>query len=215
MTGAPARTRCVIWGASGHGLVVADAAAGDFEVVGFIDDDPRVRERCPSSLNVLGGRELLADLYAQGVRFAHAAIGGCATRLLISELLLKCGFQLCTIVHPRAIVAASAQLGPGSLVAAGAIVCPDAKIGASTIVNTGASVDHECVIEDGVHIGPGVRIGGNTRVGRGAWIGIGATVLNNLTIGEGSVIGGGAVVVKDIPPRVVVYGVPAVVRRRA
>lgn len=215
MTGSTGRTRCVIWGASGHGLVVAEAAAIDFDVVGFIDDDPRVTERCPPSLNVLGGQEILWDLYERGVRFAHAAIGRCATRLRISQLLLDHGFQLCTIVHPRAIVAASAQLGPGSFVAAGAIVCPDAKIGTSAIVNTGASVDHECVIEDGVHIGPGVRIGGNTRIGRGAWVGIGATILDNLTIGEGSVIGGGAVVVKDVPPGVVAYGLPAVVRRNA
>ena len=217
MTQARERTRCIIWGASGHGLVVADAAAeaADLDVVGFIDDDPLIQERCPANLNVLGGQQVLSDLYEQGVRVAHVAIGRCATRLHVSELLLRRGFELCTIVHPRATVARSAVVAAGAFVAAGAIVCPGSTIGMGVIVNTAASVDHECVIEDGAHIGPGVRLGGNTRIGRGAWIGIGATVLNNVTIGNGSLIGAGAVVVRDIPPGVVAYGVPAVVRQKA
>jgi acetyltransferase-like isoleucine patch superfamily enzyme len=42
------------------------------------------------------------------------------------------------------------------------------------------------------------------------WIGAGAIVLPGVRIGEGSVIAAGAVVTRDVPPLVIVGGVPAV-----
>ncbi|WP_306212549.1 sugar O-acetyltransferase [Actinoplanes sp. RD1] len=45
------------------------------------------------------------------------------------------------------------------------------------------------------------------------WIGAGAILLPGVTIGRGSVVGAGAVVTGNVPPDVVVAGVPARVRR--
>ena len=44
---------------------------------------------------------------------------------------------------------------------------------------------------------------------RNVWIGANATILPGVTIGENSVVAAGAVVSKDVPPNVVVGGVPA------
>ena len=47
------------------------------------------------------------------------------------------------------------------------------------------------------------------------WIGAGAIVLRGVHIGQGSVIGAGAVVTRDVPPYVVVAGVPArIIKKR-
>jgi acetyltransferase-like isoleucine patch superfamily enzyme len=46
-------------------------------------------------------------------------------------------------------------------------------------------------------------------VGRNVWIGAGATVLQGVTIGDDAVVAAGAVVTRDVPPRVLVAGVPA------
>ncbi|WP_020471861.1 acyltransferase [Zavarzinella formosa] len=48
-----------------------------------------------------------------------------------------------------------------------------------------------------------------TRVGRGASVGSGAVILCGVTIGAGALIGAGAVVTKDVPPGMIVAGVPA------
>ena len=50
-------------------------------------------------------------------------------------------------------------------------------------------------------------------IGDYARIGGGAKILPGITIGEHVLIGAGSVVTKDIPPRAVAYGVPAVVKR--
>jgi acetyltransferase EpsM len=210
-TAPPVTDRVVIWGASGHALVVADILRlHGREVAGFLDDVDTARYGQPfAGSRVLGGRECLAGLRADGVRNVVIAIGDCATRLRLADIVREHGFELARAVHPRAIIAADVALGAGTVVCAGAVVNPGALVGESVIVNTGATVGHECEIADGVHLGPGAHLGGRARVGRGAWVAIGAIVSHRVAIGEESVVGAGAVVVRDVPPRVVAFGVPA------
>lgn len=206
----------VIWGASGHALVVADAvrAQRKFSIVGFLDDGPGRKGAEFAGSVVLGGRDALSELHSRGIRQLHVAVGHCATRLKLAAIAQSEGFQLATVVHPSAVIPTDVPVGGGSFVAAGVVVNVGAQVGESVILNTSCSVDHECDIQDGVHIGPGVRLGGNVQVQRAAWLGIGATIFNRITIGERSIVGGGAVVTRDIPAGSVAYGVPARVVRR-
>lgn len=48
-----------------------------------------------------------------------------------------------------------------------------------------------------------------TRICKGASIGSNATILCGVTVGAGATIGAGAVVTRDVPPGVIVAGVPA------
>jgi acetyltransferase-like isoleucine patch superfamily enzyme len=44
---------------------------------------------------------------------------------------------------------------------------------------------------------------------RGAWLAVNVTILPGVTIGENSIVASGAVITKDVPPNVMVGGVPA------
>lgn len=203
--------KLVIWGASGHGRVIADIVRlqGQYELTGFIDDDPERHQTLFAGAPVLGGQDQLDVILAQGIQRIIIGVGDCQVRLQLADLAQAKGFELAQAIHPRSVIASDAIIGAGTVIVAEAVVNPGTTIGANVIINTTASVGHDCTIEDGVHIGPGAHLGGHTIVGRGTFVGIGSIVKNVTTIGAGSIIGAGAVVVKDIPDRVMAYGVPA------
>jgi len=208
--------KLVIWGASGHALVVADTirSQAEYEIVGFLDDvhpERRGTEFCGAL--ILGGREQLDILHGEGINNLIFGIGDCQARLKLAGLVREKGFELISAIHPSAVVARDAFLGNGTLVAAKAVVNSAARIGENVIINTAAIIEHECVIEDGAHICPGVNMAGKVHIGRGAWVGIGATVMDQINIGTGAKIGAGAVVVRDVPDFMLAYGVPAKVMK--
>jgi UDP-N-acetylbacillosamine N-acetyltransferase len=209
--------RIVIWGASGHALVVADIVrvSGTYELVGFLDDLDLSRHQTDfHGIPILGGTQQLDSLRKSGIEYLTVGVGDCAARLKLAEVALEKGFSLARAIHPRAIIAADVEMGPGTVVAGGAVINPGCRIGSNVIINTCASVDHECVIEAGAHIGPGVNLGGKVTVGMGSWIGIGANVRDGVVVGDRSIIGAGAVVLRDVAAESVAFGVPAKVQRK-
>jgi UDP-N-acetylbacillosamine N-acetyltransferase len=206
----------VIWGASGHAMVVVDILRlqGIYAIVGFIDDvNPNRRGTEFCGATILGGKEQLGPLFERGVRSIVLGFGDCRKRLELTGFLEAQGFSLPVVIHPKAVVAGDVVLGPGTVIAAGAVVNPGVRIGKSVIINTASSVDHECVIGDAAHICPGAHLAGQVIVDRAAQIGIGASVIERIHISAGAIIGAGAVVVRNIPDHVVAYGVPASIRR--
>jgi sugar O-acyltransferase (sialic acid O-acetyltransferase NeuD family) len=199
-----------IFGAGGHGRVVADAAAlqGRWRAIVFFDDWVTVGSmvgRWP----VRGDAEaFLQEGSGPGVQ-RHIAIGDNHRRHDMARSCEARGLPLATIVHPAAVVSAEAELGAGCFVAATAVVAPGAAIGVAGIVNHGASVDHDCRLGRAVHVGPGARLGGAVTVGDRGWIGICAAVRQQMTIGADAVVGAGAVVVAPVAEQACVVGNPA------
>jgi len=93
------------------------------------------------------------------------------------------------------------------------------RVGARSNLQDGVIVHVEnqqspTLLEDEVSVGHGAILHGCT-VGSGALVGMGAKILNDAVIGEGSLVAAGAVVREGFkaPPRSLVVGVPAVVKR--
>lgn len=200
----------IIFGAGGHGKVVADAARAAGIVVSWaVDDRAGICDLlgCPViDTQHLEWRKL--DRF----RFL-VAVGDNAARARIVQQLGAKGGRALSVVHPSAVIAPSVRLGAGTLVCGGAVVNPAAVIGENVIINTCASVDHDCVVGANVHLCPGVRLAGGVVVGAGTMVGLGSVVLPGVVIGEGCVVGAGSVVNRPLPPRVVAFGNPARVQR--
>lgn len=77
-----------------------------------------------------------------------------------------------------------------------------------------ADADAPCSIGDDVSVGHTAVIHGCT-VGNGCLVGMSATIMNHAVIGENSLVAAGALVLEgtQVPPRSLVAGVPAKVRR--
>ena len=94
------------------------------------------------------------------------------------------------------------------------------RIGARTNIqdNCTVHVNHDNCPTDiaaDVTIGHGAIVHGCT-IGRGALIGMGSRILDGAVIGENALVGAGAVVSEGmiVPPRTLVLGVPARIRRQ-
>jgi len=200
--------KLAIFGASGHGKVVADTAeCCGWHVIEFYDDAwPELQHN--GAWPVLGDTAALLERIKQfdGI---IVAIGNNRIRHTKLLELQAAGARLCSLVHPAATLSRYVALGEGSVVFAGAVVNVDVRIGLGAILNTGCSIDHDCELGAAVHVSPGARLAGGVTVGNLSWIGIGASVRQLVRIGVGVMVGAGAAVTADVADELTVVGVPA------
>jgi acetyltransferase-like isoleucine patch superfamily enzyme len=131
-----------------------------------------------------------------------------------------------TRIWAYAHVMKGARVGARCNLGEGVFVEGDVVIGNDVTIKNGVAVYNLVTIEDDVFLGPHCvftndlhprsgRFKRNaesfspTRVGRGATIGANATIVCGNHIGEYAMVAAGAVVTKDVPPHVLVVGVPA------
>jgi sugar O-acyltransferase (sialic acid O-acetyltransferase NeuD family) len=201
-----------IYGAGGHGKVVAEAARRGraYEPRAFLDDERLRWGQRWDGLPILGGRAALNGLEDDAV--VALGVGSNNLRASVAEAVLLAGRRLATVVHPAAVVAAGASLGEGTYVAPLAVLHSDAWTGRGCIVNTAAVVDHDCRLGDWVHVSPHATLGGGVQVGEGAHVGLGAVLIPGLSLGAWATLGAGAVMVASLPGAVTAIGVPARIR---
>ena len=205
------RRGVVILGAGGHAKVVIEAfrAAGDHVscCLGGPSDPESLLE-----VPVIRDEAELPRLKEIGFRRAFIAIGANKVRDRLGRKLEETGFELVSVVHPRAWFSPSARLGRGVVVMAGAVVNACAVIGDLAIINTGSTVDHDCVIGRAAHVAPQCALAGCVSVGDGAMLGVGTKVIPGIRIGADATVGAGSVVVRNINDAALAMGVPAKVR---
>lgn len=80
------------------------------------------------------------------------------------------------LIHPDASVAASAQIGSGTVILAGAVVQANAKIGKHVIINANVTIDHDAIIGDFVNIYPNTYVGGAAEIEELSIIGAGVVI---------------------------------------
>ncbi len=132
------------------------------------------------------------------------------------------------VVHPQAFVHETAVLIGDVLIGAGCYIGPHASLRGDfgrIIVEQGANVQDscvlhsfpgkDCIVECNGHVGHGAVLHG-CRIGRNALVGMLAVVMDDAVIGESSIVGAAALVSAkfECPPRSLVIGVPARVKRQ-
>ncbi|MFH0869481.1 MAG: acyltransferase [archaeon] len=119
------------------------------------------------------------------------------------------------------------EVGENSMIGSLVEIQCDVKIGNNVRVQSHSFLCSLVTIEDNVFVGHGVMTINDlkppsgdasmwkpTLIKKGASIGSNVTLLP-VTIGENAIVGAGSVVTKDVPPGVIVAGVPAkIIRKR-
>ena len=141
------------------------------------------------------------------------SFGAMKYRKNVFNFLVENGWKAINVIHPDAVVSATAKLGKGVLIEAGCLVTPSPVIGDNVVVNTGSQVNHDNIVEDHVYIASGVLLSGGVTIGENSLIDDGVIITLGRKVGSNSLIGAGAVVTKDTPDNVVAFGSPCKVIR--
>ena len=210
-------TELVIYGAGGLAREVAFLAeeitahpeAPDFEVLGYLTDDPEAEGDAVGTRRVLGGAEWFDG--REGPTACVIAIGTPRHLAAISAKLKARGdVTFPNLIHPGTIWDRERiAMGEGNIVTAGSIFTTDIRIGSFNVFNLGSTYGHDTVVGDCCVVNPGCSVSGNVTLEGENLVGTGARVLQQLTLGRGATVGSGAVATKDVPPGDVVVGIPA------
>jgi sugar O-acyltransferase (sialic acid O-acetyltransferase NeuD family) len=205
----------LILGAKQHAEVMFDAISSNINninIVGFLDDNPSLQGEIVMGKPVLGtlndldeiiNKHNITSIYL-GISARHIKIRE-RMQKIISEKKLFNG----NVIHEKAYISPSAEIGEGNYFAPTTVVNSFAKIGTNCVFYSGAVVDHHTIVGDNVYCGPNVSMASDIRIGNNTYIGIGAVIIPHIKIGKNVTIGAGTVVIKDIPDNSVVVGVPA------
>ncbi len=192
-------SKIAVYGASGHGKVVADIAKRNgYKDIIFIDD---------------GDNEFMSfETFTQEfTHFLHIAlgIGDNQTRSKIFEKVEKSEYEIVTLIDPSAIISPSVEIESGTVVMAGAIINCDVNIGQGVIINSAAVIEHDTKIDKYSHVCPNVSLAGEVKIGSFTHVGIGSCVIQNISIGDNVLVGAGSVVINNIENNSLVVGNPA------
>ena len=206
--------KCLIVGArtDGHAKVVLEVlrAAGEHDVIGFVDDDRSKHGRSIRDVQIIGGMEDVPSLMkAHGIEGGIVAIGNNPQRRALSAQLTSFGLKLVNAIHPTVHCDSDVVIGNGCYIGQGVILITGTRVGDCVNIHTGTTIDHDNVIEDGANIGPGVHTSGRVTIEQDAFLGVGTVVIPDASVGRGAICGAGTVVIRRVEPGTKVVGNPA------
>jgi len=131
----------LILGAGSHGEEVLELAQSlrVFRKISFLDD---------RKLDIAIGPCKDFSNYLERYPMAIPAVGDTALRIRWMNSLIKEGFVIPTLIHPSAVVSASAQIGVGSVICARATIGTGAIIGKGSIISSGATIERNAILPD-------------------------------------------------------------------
>ena len=192
----------ILIGAGGHAHACIDVIEqhGGYQIAGLIGMPDEMHGH-HLGYAVIGTDADLSEL-AKTIPYALITLGQIKTpihRTRLYQQAVAFGFQLPTIIAPRAYVSRHATLGAGTIVMHGAIVNAGASVGKNCIINTRALLDHDVTVDDHCHISTGAIINGNTVIGNGSFVGSGSIIKESTALGQGCLVGMGRAVRHNLP----------------
>lgn len=185
---------------------------GDYEVIGFLDDDPAKLGTLLCGIKVIGPIDQLDSFRDSGVKIV-IAISSPQVRTRIAEKVGMAQFDVPNLVSRNVWLSKGVKLGRGIILYPGVSINYETIINDFVIINMNCAIGHNCILESFVSLAPGVNLGGFTHLEEGSSLGIGVATRQKVRVGKGAVIGGQAMVVRDVAAGKTVMGVPAKLKR--
>ncbi len=193
---------------NGNGLEALDCLGGNFELVGFIDDETPKQGRHANGYEVFS-RDALQK-YPQAK--VLAVPGSPWTFLEREKIIQGLGIpaqRFVTVVHPKACISPLAKIGKNVLIMAGVVITGNAVIGDHVCLLPNSVIHHDVEVGDYSMIASNSTVAGYAKIGRNCYLGAGVSVSNRVSIGDRSLVGIAANVIRPVPANSTVVGNPS------
>lgn len=202
--------KIIIVGAGGFGkevlstILQCDKIKKEFDIIGFVDDNPTLKNSSINGIPVLGNIDWLlhSDLFPIG---CCVAIGDPKIRKKIILELENHDAIFPKIIHPSVLIPEFSSIAEGTIIQNGTIISTNIQIGKHVYINFNSTIGHDCKIENFVIISPGCNISGELVIEEGVFFGSGVVTRDKIKIGSWSHIGAGSIISKNIPKNSIFY----------
>lgn len=188
---------------------------GDYQILGFLDDDTAKIGKSLYGHPVLAS---ISEIDAYLNEDPIAVVIGIANPIVkqkISHDLERKKVVFPNFISPNVWLSKKTQLGKGIILYPGVSVNYECEISDFVIMNMNCAIGHNCKLDACATLAPGVNLAGFTHVKECADVGIGATTIQGVSIGKQSRIGGQTMVLKDVPDGATAVGNPARIIRES
>lgn len=199
--------KLLIFPFNGNGIEALDCVRGQFEVIGFIDDDLLKQKSKGFGFQVYSREIINKERNAKILALPGNPLNFRERLNVISSLQIP-DERFATLIHPQATVSPLAQIGKNVLIMAGVVITSNVIISDHVIILPNSVVHHDSEIGTGTLIGSNVLVAGNVSVGENCYIASGSNVINGITIGKKSILGLGTNLIKSVPDNSKVVGNP-------
>ncbi len=189
--------QCIVIGAGGHAVVVADALQEmGLEVVAFLEKDTANKKDSQLvGLPVLISESALANFEQSQVHLVNG-IGDIQNRKQVQLGLVQKGWTFTGLIHPTAVISKFSEVATDAQIHANAVVQANTKIGNGVIINSNVVIEHDCTVGEWTHIAPSAAICGGCVVSSECLVGSNATLVPFQTVEKGSLVRAGQLLVR-------------------
>lgn len=180
---------------------------GNYNIVGFLDDNVDKHGSVICNKKVIGGLDYLKKINKK-VAVVIAIADPSIKRDIINKLKSLNHIEFPVFIHPNSWIGQKVTISEGSIIYPGVTINYESDLSSFSIVNMNCSIGHNCKIGMFSTISPGVNLGGFTEIKACTFMGIGATTKQGIIIGENVSVGGMTMVTKNIEDNVLVFGNP-------
>lgn len=204
------KSNLFIIGAGGFGREIetwlyAENIVADYNLIGYLDDNPNALEGFPSRHHIVGSP--LEYNFDDGDKVILAISDPLIKEKIVLELENRIEFY--SFISKTAIIGDFNSIGKGSIICPRVIITNNVNVGEYVTINIGAQIGHDVIIKDYSSLMPHVDIGGKCIIEPKVFIGTNATVIPSRIINQYSKIGAASMVIRNVPEGTTVVGNPA------
>ena len=205
------KKKILVFGAGEFGSLISNIIYyyDNIDIVAYGDDSHSRIGKKIEGVSIYNMDGLIEFSNKNNISKVICAIGNNKIRSEKYNFFKNNGFELISLVHPKALIDSRVQFGDNVIIEMGTAIHTSSKIGNNVFLGGDALIGHHNIIGDHILIGGNVSLGGSVKIKDYVSIGVGASVKPGIVIGEGAVVGVGAAVIKNVDPHTTVVGVPA------